>query len=693
MKTKILLTILLGCIAIFQSNAQPGNDTLAGATAITPSPEGTGCSDALFNLPFSTDGTTDSGLQGDCNNSGLDQFFTWTATSLGLTFTSQAPGNPGITIWNSTGTVSYDCGDTFSSGTLSGWNIGDDLIIQIYDFEGTALSDVAFCLEINNIAPPQPSPISFSSQGFTSFGINQIIWAIVDMNGDFLDDIVTVGTYTSSEINVQFQNESGGFTAVNIDTPDANFTPSWSIAAADYDKNGYTDLLYGDGTGVTFMKAEINSSNLNNGNPFDDVTSFTQASDTDYVFSQRSNFVDIDNDGDLDAFVCHDVEPNVYYINDGSGNLSFNQGGLGDYVSGGNYGSIWIDYDNDGDLDMFIAKCGGEEARRKNQMLRNNGDGSYTEVAVSLNLDDPMQTWSSAWGDFDNDGDMDVFVGASSGTHKLMRNDVNTSGVFTDVTSGSHVTDLTTTGHENLTFDFDNDGNLDIVSNGNILFGNGDLTFYSIENIIPYVNGSFGDLNDDGFIDAVTQNSGSGTIYMNDGTSNNWIKIHTVGTTSNINGIGARVEVYSNSGMQIRDVRSGEGFAFMSSLNTHIGLGTDTSITKIIVRWPSGFIDEINNPTINESITIIEGDFPLSAVDESLYNLVIYPNPVNNVISIKATENLTGKIATVFDLNGKRVLNSSINNNMINVETLQTGTYILRIELNGRQLIRKIIKR
>ena len=188
------------------------------------------------------------------------------------------------------------------------------------------------------------------------------------------------------------------------------------------------------------------------------MVGFTETSGPQYVFSQRSNFIDINNDGNLDAFVCHDVAPNVYYINDGVGNLSFIQGGLGDYPSGGNYGSIWIDYDNDRDMDMFIAKCGGEVPRRTNQMHTNNGDGTYTENAAVLGLDDPMQTWSAAWGDFDNDGDMDVLVGASSGSHKLMLND---NGAFTDVTSGSGVSALVSTSIEHVTYDFDNDGNKD----------------------------------------------------------------------------------------------------------------------------------------------------------------------------------------------------------------------------------------
>ena len=133
----------------------PPNDTLAGAIPITPSPEGTGCNAAGFTLNFSTDGTTDSGLDGTCNatNTGLDQFFTWTATTAGLRFTELDPGGPGIVIRDASGTE-ISCAQTLQDETLLvGWDIGDDLIIQIYDY-GTSVSDVAFCLE--EYTPPAP---------------------------------------------------------------------------------------------------------------------------------------------------------------------------------------------------------------------------------------------------------------------------------------------------------------------------------------------------------------------------------------------------------------------------------------------------------------------------------------------------------------------------------------------------------
>jgi len=547
--------------------------------------------------------------------------------------------------------------------------------------------------------PPPPAPVSFTMQSLSTSGSNR---AVVDMNGDYLDDVVSI---SSTNVNIQFQNPANdsGFTEINITTPNAAFLPGWSLAAGDYNADGYTDLLYGSGSGVTFMKAVVDSGNTGNANPFDDITAYEEFSVANYVFSQRSNFVDVNNDGHLDAFVCHDVEPNVYYLNDGSGNLTFYQTtfdapyNLGDYSSGGNYGSIWIDYDNDHDLDMFIAKCGGSEARRTNQMHTNDGlfesDNttiSYTENAADIGLNDPMQTWSSAWGDFDNDGDMDVFVGASSGSHKLMQNDMNTSGNFTDITSGSGVSTLTATGIENQTYDFDNDGNLDIFSNGNILFGHGDMTFDVYTSTLPG-SGSFGDLNNDGFIDAF-----SGNVYRNNTNDNNWIKINTVGGASggmsNINGIGARVELHSSGDrIQIRDVRSGEGFRYMSTLNTHFGIGTDTAIDQIVVYWPSGIIDIIDNPNINETLTVTEGQ-TLSVEDEELTDVVIYPNPVQDILNISTAANLTNRVASVFDINGKRVINQKLTNSTLKVSTLQSGVYILRLEANGKVMNRKFIK-
>lgn len=518
------------------------------------------------------------------------------------------------------------------------------------------------------IAEPE-TIITFTSTGSETDGTQR---ALVDMNGDYLDDIVSIST---TNVNIRYQQTSGDFTTANIETTSAENSPSWSLSAGDIDGNGYNDLLYGGASGVTFMIAN------------DTGTGFSQISGSEYVFSQRSNFVDINNDGHLDAFVCHDVEPNVYYINDGNGNLTFNQGGLGDTVNGGNYGSIWIDYDNDRDMDLFIAKCrGGNSGANINQLHENDGSGNFTEVSTAMNLADPVQTWSSAWGDFDNDGDMDAFIGASSftnGGHKFMRNDEST---FTDVITGTGLENFEDTDIEYVTHDFDNNGYLDIYSgSGNFFFNNGDMTF--TQQIVNFGAGPIGDLNNDGFLDIL-----SGNIYMNDGNDNNWLKITTEGVQSNWNGIGARIEIQSAMGSQMRDIRSGDGFRYMSSLNAHFGIGTDTEIESVTIYWPSGIVDTILNPTINETLFVQEGQ-TLSIKDNSALQLNVYPNPTHQYLYVEGLQNdVKNASLQIVDVQGKQVNNVRLNSNRVDVSQLSNGIYFATITINNQSQTLKFVK-
>lgn len=524
-----------------------------------------------------------------------------------------------------------------------------------------------------------PPLVSFITTPIASTGSYRN--CVVDMNGDYLDDIVAV---SATNININYQQPSGFFTVENYTTDNADYLPSWSIAAGDINDDGYNDLMYGSGSGVTFMKA--------NG----DGTGYLEVSGPEYVFSQRTNFVDINNDGDLDAFVCHDVGPNQFYLNDGSGNLTHNQGGLGDAPSGGNYASLWTDYDNDGDIDLFISKCNGGGAAasaRFNELFQNDGNGNYTDVSVASGLYDPIQTWSSAWGDYDNDGWMDVFVGASSfidGSHKLMHN--NQDGTFTDITAGTGIGAFLDTGIEHITHDFNNDGYLDVFSAGNkMLINNQDLTF--TETTVGFSVGAVGDLNNDGFLDVFNSN---GNWYRNEGNSNNWIKINTIGdisnpTGSNLNGIGTRIEIVSALGTQIREVRSGDGFRHMSSLTAHFGLGSDTSITQITINWPSGIVDVINNPTINSTINVTEGQ-TLSVNGFLSEDILIYPNPSKDYIYFKNIDLQEGTLL-IHNINGQRIFNFKSVENKVNIRALQSGTYILSFQKEQRLYQKKFIKK
>ncbi|MFK2819019.1 FG-GAP-like repeat-containing protein [Flavobacteriaceae sp. LMIT009] len=535
------------------------------------------------------------------------------------------------------------------------------------------------------ITEQETQPVSFSAQSFSADGVFR---AVVDMNNDNLDDIVSIVARNDNginvyDINIQEQTGSGNF--INNDyIVGATYSASWSLAAGDFNSDGYNDLVWGNGSGVNIIKA------VNNG------SSYAVEKETSGVFTQRTNFIDINEDGHLDVFVCHDVEPNVYYLNDGNNQLDYFQGadvngvpeGLGVYPSGGNYGSVWIDYDNDRDMDMFMAKCGGGDERRTNQLFRNNGNGSFTEVGSDAGLADVIQTWSGAWADYDNDGDMDVFIGGYNGTsHKMMRN--NGDGTFTDITALTGLGLFTYTGIDNAPADFNNDGFVDIFSNGSILLNNGDTTNMSFTSYpdITHRHGAIGDLDNDGFLDIGTHE----ILYYNDETNGNYLKINL--TQNGEKGIGARVEITTDSGTQIRDVRSGEGFRYMSSLTTHFGLGDDTNITTMKIYWPSKTVDVFNNISANQTINVTEGETLGDQNQEFIDDLVLYPMPAKKELYIRTKYDLSDAIYTVFDISGKSVLNSKMSSNKaINVSSLSTGTYFLRIMNDNASRIEKFIK-
>lgn len=352
-------------------------------------------------------------------------------------------------------------------------------------------------------------------------------------------------------------------------------------------------LLFGGGNAVSFMLAT------------DDGTAFTEQYDNLYIFSQRSTMADIDNDGNLDAFVCHDVDQSHAYRNDGSGTMILDQSLIVTEDSPGNYSAIWVDYDNDGDSDLFVTKCifgSGDptDPNRVNKMYRNEGNGTYTEVGEEVNLADNAQSWTTVFEDFDNDGDFDAFVVNHDFDNRLMIND---NGVFTDAFASTGLTsDLGS--WEGVGGDFNNDGFVDIIGQfGQSLYiNNGDLTF--TPQSAPFQDGGIGDFNNDGFLDAVKGT----TIHYNDGNDNNWVKINTEGIFSNKNGIGARVEIHGSWGIQIREVRSGTSFSPMSSLTVHFGIGQAESIDEIVIKWPSGIITNVENPAINTTHNLIEAN-------------------------------------------------------------------------------------
>ncbi len=495
----------------------------------------------------------------------------------------------------------------------------------------SANTGFTFQLIQSPVVVPPPTPITYNSVTVSTINSSYNI-GVVDMNGDHKDDIVGV---SANNLKVHFQSTPSNYTISNFPITGTSDMPTWSLAAGDYNKDGFNDLLLGSGSGLTFWRSN------NTG------TAYTNVNPTDYIFCQRTNFIDINNDGHLDAFSCHDVNPNVYYMNDGAGNFTYYQSGvtpgaynLGVLSTGGNYASLWSDFDNDGDRDMFISKCSGPPC----EMHRNNGNGTFTDISAISGLNvTPVQSWSSAIADFDNDGDMDILIGSNGSTRSMLfRNNLDVGNpAFTNISTGSGWDTNTSINRDYVAYDFDNNGYVDVLGSGNkIMFNQGNNVFAAVSYAAISV-GAIGDLNNDGFLDI--QNGTTVRYAVPNG--NNWLKVALNGVQSNSNGIGARIEIYGAFGKQIRDIRSGEGFAYMSSLNAHFGIGLATAITQVVIKWPSGVVDTVYNPAINQQLLVTEGETS-SVVNLRLFTQGYY----DSAQSMRPVKNLQDGVSPLTDV-------------------------------------------
>jgi hypothetical protein len=449
---------------------------------------------------------------------------------------------------------------------------------------------------------------------------------ISDMNNDGLEDIIRFEG--ASVAQIEYQNADGTYSTTDLGALiNGNV---WSVAVADIDNNGFNDLMTG---GFYESLAHVRT--------MGDKVHESVLLDGPLIFLQGMAFSDMDDDGFLDLFACHDDAVSSPYRGDGAGTLLFDDT-LIDARStvpsnnGGNYACIFTDYDNDGDNDLYLSKCrlgvtDPMHGERLNMMFRKEADGTWTEVAPLIGLQPQGQSWATEFGDIDNDGDLDAVMLNHDINSMVFENDG--AGNFTDISASAGI-DLNSgnfpTGMQTYMQDFDNDGFLDLfVTSYNafpILFHNNrDKTFTPIVNpwgtdINTTTNSNIqsaamGDLNNDGFVDMIVgfanginiPNAGQpDRVYYNDGNQNNWTCIELIGTESNRNGIGARLEINGAWGTQIREVKAGQGYGIMNSMKVNVGIGNATEITSIVVRWPSGLVTTTFNPQINTCLTIEE---------------------------------------------------------------------------------------
>jgi hypothetical protein len=455
-------------------------------------------------------------------------------------------------------------------------------------------------------------------------------------------------------------NGDGTFTDVTEKAGLEGIGYSMGVASGDYDNDGFVDLYV---TGVNRNQLFHN----NGDGTFTDVTEKAGVGGMipklGKAWSVAAGWIDYNNDGLLDLFVvnylnysihtatlcvqqghpayCSPVDflgtPDILYRNNGDGTFTdvSEQSHISQYVGKG-MGVAFADYDNDGFTDIFVSNDTFE-----NYLLHNKGDGTFSNVALGAGVaynafGNAIAGMGADFRDIDNDGRPDIFETAMFGEGFPLYKNLG-DGQFQDVTAAAGLAAQTgrSTAWGVGVFDFDNDGskdlftaNADILDNSmelahrpfplpNRVFRNkGNLAFDDVspkagatfQVAAPHRGAAFGDLNNDGRIDAVvTVLNGPPEIWMNRSNSqNHWIILKLVGVKSNRDGLGTKVKLTTALGTQYNQATTTGSYNSSDDKRVHFGLGSAAVVDTIELTWPSGIKQVLKGVKVDQILTVTE---------------------------------------------------------------------------------------
>lgn len=414
----------------------------------------------------------------------------------------------------------------------------------------------------------------------------QLLWADIDNDGD--KDLLVTNFMAANHL---YEND-GNMNLTDI-TLSANFflfpDPTYGAAFADYDSDGFLDLYITNRSNGLFDNFTNYLWKNNGNNTFTNVAIQTNTSDGMKV-SFCASFIDINQNLRPDIYIANDrLAKNSMYLNNGNtySDISFSSG-TDTVVNAMNVGSG--DFNNDGHLDIYVTNT-----TEGNVLFKNNGDETFTDMATSSGVAFNQVSWGANFFDYDNDGDLDLYVSSEE------VEDGKTNALYENLGDGTF--------HQPLP-----DG---IAGDTLRSFGN-----------------AIGDFNLDGKMDVVVVNAlGDPMLIWENQTDNdnNWLKVNLEGVDSNRDGIGSWIEIYHDGQKQVRYTQCGTAYLAQNTQTEHFGLGSFETLDSVIVRWQSGTIDKFENVLANQILEVLEGMTIVSTANifEEKNYFKISPNPVS----------------------------------------------------------------
>lgn len=555
--------------------------------------------------------------------------------------------------------------------------------------------------------------------------------------------------------------------------------PGGGVSFVDFNQDGLDDITLATAVGELIYFFE------NTGTGFQKMPPLVDHSEE----SKHILWVDFDNDEDLDLYVTTHGGANRLYRNNGDLQMEDITQVAGLPINERwHYGAVWGDYDRDGWLDLYFSerKTLTIGTTNRNRLFRNNADGSFTEMTAAANVGDENKfPFCSAFFDYNNDRWPDIYTANDKFyTNTLLRN--NGNGTFIDVSVATqsdiainamcvtvgdynndaqqdiYVTNLPlgnallknqviagnnffeeVASEANVGFyasswgsnflDANNDGLLDLyVSSNNVGTDTSSSTFYKNENgeifsedfmgfvgdTVKSYSNAIGDFNSDGFPDILVSNFSpfNTQLWQNGGGDNNWLKVSLEGVRSNRQGVGAKLEFYTNGQFQMRYTHCGIGYLAQNSNTEIIGLENAMQVDSLVITWPTGHVDKLFEIDANQILYVIEGsttngeievdsDVTLTAAipvattdwtkDQSSFQL--YPNPTTGVVEVifKNKKSETGELV-LYNMFGQIEQSIFIEKDQkrvrFNLRNEISGTYLLKYQSEKTFFVEKLLK-